>query len=205
MNIDKIYLINLERSKDRLEHFMNEVEKHKFPKDKLKIFKAIDAKTYEFTNDELELLKNMIHKNEIKTVLCNFLSHYYVWKDIIENKYENCLILQDDVYFKEGVVNEIDKIIENFPNDAKVVFIGLHLFASLSIFVDYPLYNNNLENNYCKEKINDYVCKLNDEVNPCSLAYLVKTSRINDFFENFKLNIGAIYEFIFNKKRYILL
>lgn len=73
MKLDQIYLINLERSKDRLEHFMNEVEKHQIDKSKLTIFKAIDAKTHVFTKEE-ELLSNM--KN-LKTVQCNFLSHYY--------------------------------------------------------------------------------------------------------------------------------
>ena len=34
-NLDRIYLINLERSKDRLDHFMEEVERIGLPKEKL--------------------------------------------------------------------------------------------------------------------------------------------------------------------------
>ena len=56
-NIDKIYLINMKRSTDRLDHFMKEIRKHNLPFEKLHVFSAIDATIHDLTPDELEPYK----------------------------------------------------------------------------------------------------------------------------------------------------
>lgn len=182
-NIDHIYLINMKRSTDRLEHFMTEVSKHQLPLEKLEIFNAIDASVHDLTLDELELTKHL--KNELKTVICNFLSHYYIWKDIVEHSYKNALILQDDVYFADGVCTEIDKVVEHMPNDSVIVNIGLHKFAANSLFIEWPVnepYDTSL---YTKEIVNDHICTYSDGINPCSLAYIVNGANASSLFTTF--------------------
>jgi GR25 family glycosyltransferase involved in LPS biosynthesis len=182
MKLDQIYLINLERSKDRLNHFMNEVEKHQIDKSKLTIFKAIDAKTHEFTKEEEELISNL---KGLKSIQCNFLSHYYCWKDSIEKGYNYTLIVQDDVYFVNNICKKLDDIIDHFPKDAEIINIGLHLGANLSVFIDFPIHEE-YERNYCKEMINDYVCKWKEEVNPCSTSYIINCKNVDLLFSKFK-------------------
>lgn len=214
-NIDKIYLINMKRSTDRLDHFMNEMRKHNLPFEKLHVFSAIDATVHDLTPEEIELTKHMQKKGEPKTVICNFLSHYYVWKDIITHSYKNALVLQDDVYFVDGISEKIDKVVENTPADAVTVNIGLHKGSLNSMFIDWPLnepYDTNL---YAEKYLNDHVCVYNNYVNPCSLSYIVRGAEANtrDFFSKFHDNSCAIDGFfntfhvnnhIFYGSRYVL-
>jgi len=195
--IDRIYLINMERSTDRLQHFMNEVERHKLPVDKLTIFKAIDASKHEFTPEELELTAKMIEKGGLKTVICNFLSHYYVWKDMKEKSYKRVLVLQDDVYFVNDFIEKIDKVVEKIPNDAILVNIGTHLVGILSLFLDWPL-NTPYERIYCKEIVNEQICIWNRGA--FSLAYIVNSIADISFFNGIDGPIDHFIENELNKK-----
>lgn len=199
-NIDKIYLINMKRSVDRLEHFMNEMRKHNLPFEKLYVFSAIDATIHDLTPDELELTKHMREKSEPKTVICNFLSHYYVWKDIITHSYKNALVLQDDVYFVDGISEKIDKVVENTPVDAVTVNIGLHKYASLWNFVDWNLNEPYDPFLYAEKFVNKHICVYKNDINPCSLAYIVKGAEINahNFFSSFHYISGPIDGFLNN-------
>lgn len=190
--IDKIYLINLERSTDRLEHFMNEVKKHSIPLEKLQIFKAIDATTHEFTAEELVLCKNISH--EIKTVQCNFLSHYYCWKDSLEKGYNYTLILQDDVYFVKDICEKIDNIVHHLPNDAEIVNLGLHYLAVGHFFIDFPIHSEYDRSFYMVEgdTVNDYICKWKKGVNPASLAYIINCKNAMNIFKRFPTITNAM-------------
>lgn len=214
-NIDKIYLINMKRSVDRLDHFMTEMRKHDLPFEKLHIFSAIDATIHDLTPDELELTKHMRENSELKTVICNFLSHYYVWKDIIANSYKNALVLQDDVYFVDGISEKIDKVVENIPDDAVTINIGLHKAASNSIFIEFPINDSYEPVVYAEKYVNDHICVYKDGVNPCSLAYIVRgnDATTHNFFSIFHTNSYAIDGFlnhfhvnnhIFYGSRYVL-
>ena len=191
--IDKIYLINLERSTDRLEHFMNEVKKHSIPLEKLQIFKAIDATTHEFTSEELVLCQNISH--EIKTVQCNFLSHYYCWKDSLEKGYNYTLILQDDVYFVNDICNKIDNIVGHLPNNAEIVNIGLHYMSTGSFFIDFPIHTEYDRSFYARDNINDYICKWDKNTNPASLAYIINCKNAMHIFDRFPTIKNAMDHF----------
>jgi GR25 family glycosyltransferase involved in LPS biosynthesis len=214
-NIDKIYLINMKRSTDRLDHFMAEMRKHNLPFEKLHVFCAIDATIHDLTPDELELTKHMREKGEIKTVICNFLSHYYVWKDIITHSYKNALVLQDDVYFVDGISEKIDKVVEYTPADAVTVNIGLHKYSRLWEFVEWNLNESYDPLLYAEKFINEYICVYKNNINPCSLAYIVKGAEIatHNFFSRFHDISDAIDGFfnhfhknnnIFYGSRYVL-
>jgi GR25 family glycosyltransferase involved in LPS biosynthesis len=191
--IDKIYLINLERSTDRLAHFMNEVEKHSIPLDKLQLFKAIDATTHEFTADELVLLQHISH--EIKTIQCNFLSHYYCWKDSLEKGYRYTLILQDDVYFVNDICKKVDDIVNHLPNDAEIVNIGLHYLAAGHFFLDFPIHTEYDRSFYARDNINNYICKWDKNVNPASLAYIINCKNAMHIFDRFPTITNAMDHF----------
>jgi GR25 family glycosyltransferase involved in LPS biosynthesis len=194
--IDKIYLINLERSTDRLEHFMDEVKKHSIPLDKLQIFKAIDATTHEFTADESVLLGHISH--EIKTVQCNFLSHYYCWKDSLEKGYRYTLILQDDVYFVNDICDKIDNIVNHLPNDSEIVNLGLHYIAIRNLFIDFPIHTEYDRSFYTAEEdiVNDYICKWKKDVNPASLAYIINCKNAMHIFDRFSTIRNAMDGFL---------
>lgn len=172
---DKIYLINLERRSDRLDHFFDECKKENLSFSNVEIFKAYDSKTYNINNDELKMFKNVdfgMNSAHSKPCMCNQLSHYNILKDIVKNKYKKCIIFQDDVKLKSNFVKDVNNVIDNIPEDTEIVWIGLHKEYSGSYFRDFDL-DDNKDKSYVKERVNEYICKYKDNINPCSLAYIV--------------------------------
>lgn len=190
INVDKIYLINLERRKDRLDHFLNECKREKICMNNIDIFKAFDAKTYELNKkeedmfDKIKFDKSIIH---IKPCMCNQLSHYYILEDIVKKKYKKCIIFQDDVRLKNNFLVEMNNLINNIPKDTEILWLGLHKEAYGSYFEDFPL-NDVYQRYYVKDKINDYVCKYESNINPCSLAYLVTYNGAKNYLKYLKEN-----------------
>jgi collagen beta-1,O-galactosyltransferase len=156
MNLDKIYLINLERSTDRLEHFKNEVKRCNLPEDKIHIFKAIDGNSHIFTPDEEQLLEKMdnkYHRDNNRIKAC-FLSHYYVLKDIEKNGYRKCLVLEDDVRFVSDIKSRLNNLTTNLDDIEKwyIVYIGLHTYAYGSYFEDFPIEDSYDSSFFAKRK-----------------------------------------------------
>ena len=192
------YLINLERSADRLAHFQEQMKRHGLPPGQFHLFQAIDAKTHTFTDAEMELTKHMHAAGERKTVICNFLSHYYVWCDIKEKGYPYALVLQDDVQFANGFMEELQHVVDELPSDSEIVNLGHHLVSMGSIFMDFPLNEEYDPNTYILQKISRSICTYRDHINPCSLAYIVTQRAFNRLFTLFPRISNAIDRFLNN-------
>jgi len=195
MNLDKIYLINLERSTDRLEHFKNEVKRCNLPEDKIHIFKAIDGNSHVFTPDEEQLLEKMDNKSDLDNnrIKACFLSHYYVLKDIEKNGYGKCLVLEDDVRFVSDIKSRLNDLTTNLDDIEKwyIVYIGLHTYAYGSYFEDFPIEDSYDSSFFCKKKITDYIGVFNDGFNPCALSYLVNGRNVSKIIEEMTIHPGA--------------
>ena len=187
--ISKIYFINLDRRPDRYEHFLKQCSEKFIDFSKVIRFKAIDGNSYNFNDIELSMFKNVDYKgkNYEKNIMGNQLSHINILKDMIQNEYEYIIIFQDDVILKKDFIKEINNIIDNIPIDAEIVNIGYHKFASFNTFIPYDL-NNNEEKELSKKNINEYICILNDTINPCSLGYIVTLQGAINLIEFFNKN-----------------
>jgi GR25 family glycosyltransferase involved in LPS biosynthesis len=138
-------------------------------------FKGIDGLSYTFTEDEENMFKNsdFIMSDAKPKIMGNQLSHYYILKDMIKNNYNYIIIFQDDVILREDFNIQINQLLKNIPNDAEIINFGFHKTAHLKDFEALNL-NDPIESQVkSKKNINDVVCILADNVNPCSLAYLV--------------------------------
>jgi GR25 family glycosyltransferase involved in LPS biosynthesis len=188
MNLDKIYLINLERRKDRLNHFLTECKREDIDMSKVEIFKAIDSKIYTPSKEELNMFRNIdfdINYSCGKACLCNQLSHYKILLDIVKNKYKRSIIFQDDVRLKNNFKKEVNNVLNNIPKDSEIIWIGLHKIGAGSYFEDFPI-NDNYDRYYVKKNVNEHVCILNDDVNPCSLAYIITYNGAKKYIEHIK-------------------
>ncbi len=175
--IDKVFYINLERRPDRNKHFIQSCNNVKLPIDKIERFNAFDGKVYKPSLSELKMFISCDFKNRPFTnnIICNQLSHYYLLRKIIDNNYNYALICQDDVYFRNNFIDYIDKLMGCLPPDAEIINIGFHSYCVGKDFKAWNLTNSSKEDFILlgNEKINDYICKLNKNINPCSLAYIV--------------------------------
>ena len=188
--VDKLYYINLKRRPDRNEHFLNECKKADIPSHKIKRFEALDGNTYDFSDEETELFKNVDYKgkNFEKKIMGNQLSHYYILKEMIEKRYNYIIICQDDVIFRNNFTYHLNKVMDNIPSNAEIVNIGFHKYAAYDHFVPWDLNGKNDFEQLSQNKVNDAVCVLNKTINPCSLAYIVTLKGAINLMVFFKRN-----------------
>ena len=194
--IEKLYFINLDRRYDREEHFLNQCVKEKIPINKITKMRAIDGLIHNFTNDEMLMFSKSNYINElncnatniIKKIMGNQLSHYYLLKEIIIQNQQLAIICQDDSVLIPNFMDYIEKITLNLPSDAEIINIGLHKHAVESYSEPWDLNENDNDfDKIGKQVINEYICKMKPELNPCSLAYIVTlegAKNIITYFEN---------------------
>jgi len=191
LSIDKIYYINLDRRPDRKQHVLKQIHAEKIPYNKVVRFRAIDGSTCKFSDEELKMFEHIDfkHASNEKSLMGNQLSHYYVLKEMVEKKYKNIVVVQDDVVFKKDFMKHLEKVLENMPKDAEMINIGFHKVGSGAYFEPIPIEDKKLNRINCdgdaKEK---YICKLEKGINPCSLAYIITLDGAKNLIEYFKEN-----------------
>lgn len=115
LGLDEIYYINLLRRPDRrmkTEYFLNQLgvsAQHVVAVDG----KELDMrKIEEMGITQLKGYADPYHKRSLKfgEIGC-FLSHYYLWREMIERGFQRILILEDDVRFAPGFVRNLFDVI----------------------------------------------------------------------------------------------
>jgi len=190
MSIDAIYYINLDKRPDRNKHFLNECIKARIPMSKMKRFSGLDGDTYSFQKDDLSLFKNadFIGFYNEKKLIGNQLSHYFILKEMVEKKYNSIVIFQDDVLFRHDFMFQLNKVINNLPDDTEIIHIGSHKYASGAHFVAWDLTSTDDFDKIGSVKVNESICHLKDGFNPCSLAYIVTLKGAINVIDHFEKN-----------------
>lgn len=185
--ISKIYYINLDRRPDRHEHFLKQCHDNNIEYDKIVRFKALDGNTYVFSHEEKNMFTNVDYRtcDFSKRIMGNQLSHYYILKEMIEKNYNYIIVFQDDIQFRNDFKKELEKVIHNIPDNAEIINIAFHKFASYNQFVPWNLNQRDEEKSMAKININDNICILNDTVNPCSLGYIVTLKGAQNLINHF--------------------
>jgi len=135
MIIDKIYMINLKRKKHIAENSLNKLinltnENNIFSN--IEIYEAIDGQLLDKDdiNNKLTLkakytLKNPSSYDDIRSVgeIGCYLSHTNIWKNIVDNNINNCIIFEDDV-IPDVNYEKITNSLENIPEDYDIAYLG---------------------------------------------------------------------------------
>lgn len=112
-NLIKIKFINLERRFDRLKSFV--IEMYRNGIDDYEKFTAVDG--YKLVIDDK--IKKIFDANNFewrKGVIGCALSHFYIWKELCESKYEYFMVLEDDVtlsYNFNQAFKDLKKLLQN--------------------------------------------------------------------------------------------
>lgn len=96
MSLDKIYIVHFEPLKERREFLTNALKKINYPYKFIINNLESDLKTYK----EVDYYYKGNKKPSIGEY-CAGISHYNIYKDIIDNDYDTCLIIEDDAVFCE--------------------------------------------------------------------------------------------------------
>jgi len=111
--LDKILLLNLERRNDKKNKMMIKINENKYLNNKVDIVSAIDGNiidNYLTINADINIndwvnpfTGNSITNGEIGCAL----SHFNIWKHIVNNKFNKVLIIEDDVDFHSNFEIEL--------------------------------------------------------------------------------------------------
>lgn len=125
--VDQVYVLNMEKRPERLEHFHAECERVGFKPNNLQVFNAVDGTNIPHTDDRLNYIKRLLKPGEIGCAL----SHFEMWRDIVKNDYKYALILEDDVVFNDNFVENLNSLMGDLPLGTWIVQIGvLHSHTS---------------------------------------------------------------------------
>jgi GR25 family glycosyltransferase involved in LPS biosynthesis len=118
--IDKIYFINLDRSKERREKCLAQGIKYNLP---LERFPAIEGAklTEEQKKDVHPICKYFLCTNGMMG--CG-LSHYYLLKKIIDEKIPTTIILEDDFIWREDTNQKLENLKHFYKGIVKLSCIG---------------------------------------------------------------------------------
>jgi glycosyl transferase, family 25 len=181
--VDKIFVINLESRKDRLNKIVDELEKNNI--NNVKIFKGIcpkinikldyeniledySNKTYDLIEYDWKKTKNMICLQGI--VGCK-ASHIEIIKIAKQNNYDSILILEDDIEFTNNWQNDFENTMISIKND-KINYDILYLTCNHLITYD---------------EINNYLVKPKYGLQTC--GYIINSS-IYDYIIETAMNSG---------------
>lgn len=131
--ISKVFVINLIKRPERLA-FFSSTYNLKIP---FEIFNAIDGKTLHLPTlisnkiigetglKSIENKKRIYHYEltNINAVGC-YLSHYYLWKQILNTKGNNFLIFEDDTIFNSISLYDINRRLSKIPNDWDIYLLS---------------------------------------------------------------------------------
>ncbi|CAH1780733.1 unnamed protein product [Owenia fusiformis] len=127
----QIYMINLLRRPERRERMLKSLEELRL---QAKIFDAVDGKqlndTYLF-NLGVEMLPEYRDPYSGRSMTLGeigcFLSHYFIWEEIVKEGYETVLVLEDDVRFDRGFRRRLDSVMDEVKRSqvgAELIYIG---------------------------------------------------------------------------------
>ncbi|KAG8436529.1 hypothetical protein GDO86_007583 [Hymenochirus boettgeri] len=131
MGFDEIFMINLKRRQDRRVRMLRSLYEQEI---QVKIFDAVDGKA--LNTSQLKALKidalpeyhdpysgRTLTRGEIGC----FLSHYYIWKEVVDRGLEISLVIEDDVRFELLFKHKLMKLmndIEETELEWDLIYIG---------------------------------------------------------------------------------
>ncbi|XP_022449053.1 procollagen galactosyltransferase 2 isoform X2 [Delphinapterus leucas] len=131
MGFNEIFMINLKRRKDRRDRMLRTLYEQEI---EVKIVEAVDGKalnTSQLKALNIEMLPGYrdpyssrpLTRGEIGC----FLSHYSVWKEVIDRELEKTLVIEDDVRFEHQFKKKLTKLMDDIDRvqlDWELIYIG---------------------------------------------------------------------------------
>ncbi|XP_065265570.1 procollagen galactosyltransferase 2 [Emys orbicularis] len=131
MGFDEIFMINLKRRKDRRDLMLRTLYEQEIA---VKIVEAVDGKalnTSQLKALNIDMLPGYqdpyssrpLTRGEIGC----FLSHYSIWKEVVNRELEKTLVIEDDVRFEHQFKRKLMKLmddIEQVQLDWELIYIG---------------------------------------------------------------------------------
>lgn len=112
---EKIYYINLKRSKERNDYMIEQLKRFNI---KAERFEAIDGIHIDINNYDTKLKK--------KTALGCLLSHETILKEVYNNNFKNVLIMEDDIKLVDNFNEIFNSYIKKIPYDWDIFYFSIN-------------------------------------------------------------------------------
>ena len=124
----KTYCLNLERRQDRKDYMIKLFSKELI--EDYQFYKAIDGQQLKPSYFIYNLFKNNDF-NYRKGVIGCALSHYMIWKELVDSKYDFFIVYEDDIIFTDNYKQKLDKVLKstNFI-ECDYLLLGYHIFKN---------------------------------------------------------------------------
>lgn len=160
--VSKIYVINLDRCKDRLAKMTVSLGSYGIAFQRFKAINGFDLKVVDlWTGKQIDfkqidpsksskymvfskdktldcpsfMVNTYVHSTSAGELGCS-MSHICIWKDIVKNNYTSAIVFEDDVVFLSDFRKKLDLLISCIPEDADIVFLGVQIFDGRYTFID---------------------------------------------------------------------
>jgi GR25 family glycosyltransferase involved in LPS biosynthesis len=131
--IDNVYLINMDKDIDRLDKMTKECDKFNI---KFERFSGVNPKILP-EEEKNKYITKFCQKYCTNGIIGCGISHLKIYEDVINNNYNNVLILEDDVYFEDDFHSILNNALEELPNDYDILYIGYFGLSSKDTYYDH--------------------------------------------------------------------
>ncbi|XP_069497173.1 procollagen galactosyltransferase 2 [Ambystoma mexicanum] len=131
MGFNEIFLINLKRRKDRRDRMLRSLYEQEI---QAQVVEAVDGKALNSSQlkamniDMLPGYHDPYSGRELtRGEIGCFLSHYYIWKEVVDRNLETALVIEDDVRFENQFKRKLMKVmhdIEEAQLEWELIYIG---------------------------------------------------------------------------------
>ena len=128
----QVYLVNLDKSTDRLENIKPLIEKLEYPYERISaVYGKALSLDYIKTVTNSTKYKILMHSEIGAGTIGCFLSHIKLWTKFLQSKHSYALIFEDDVEFEPRKLNKLINLLLKNSNDWDLVNIDVnrHGFA----------------------------------------------------------------------------
>lgn len=106
-NSTKIYVISLERAKERWDFMQQELKNLSLPYEKIQAVDGTQLSEKDLKNVDKKTYKSFFkHEPELGTIGC-YLSHKNVWQKFLDSEDEFAIVLEDDVEFDQKLLEKV--------------------------------------------------------------------------------------------------
>ena len=140
-NIDKIFIINLDKDVERYQECLKQM--HKYNIKNYERFPAINGSKLT-EKDKKNLTTDIGNIIASRPMIGCGTSHINIWKKIIKEGINKTLVLEDDFIFKDNFQNKLNHYYKYCPDNYDILYL-----------TDNPLHNKNIK----IKDINDYYYK----------------------------------------------
>lgn len=134
----KMLCLNLERRSDRKDKMIQTFKNSSI--DNYEFYKAIDGSKLELTKEIYDLFKGNDFGNRKNVIGCA-LSHYNIWKELVNSDYDYYIVFEDDIELTSNFKKKLDMVLQNMSkNYNDLVMLGYIMYNNKRKEV-YNLYN----------------------------------------------------------------